>query len=113
MLSLILTFGGLYFSQAIIFVLIIVSIGILIKLLNLNKNEDFYNKIFSSKFKLYSILLILFLLSLIVAIALVYKLTLIFNYNISINLFIIYALVRSLFFIYKRNEIIKTFEKYF
>lgn len=113
MLSLILTFGSLYFSQAIIFVLIILSIGILIKILNLNKNEDFYNNIFSNKYKLYSILIILFLFSLIVAIALVYKLTLILNYNISINIFILYALARSLFFIYKRNEIIKTFEKYF
>ncbi|EDS79332.1 hypothetical protein CPC_A0283 [Clostridium perfringens C str. JGS1495] len=113
MISLILTFCSLHFFQAIIFILIILFIGILIKVLNLNKNKDFYNNIFYNKFKLYSILIILFVLSLISAIAFVYKLTIILNKNISINIFIFFALARFIFFIYKRDKVIKTFEKYF
>ncbi len=113
MFSFILILGALYFVQAIVFILILLFIAMLIKILNLNKNKNFYENIFSSEFELYILLVVLFFLSLVIAIFLIHNLMILFNFNISIYIFIIYGLLRTILFILKKNKVIETIKKYF
>lgn len=111
MISFVLTLGALYIVQAIVFVLILLFIARLIRVLKLNKN--FYNNLFSNEFELYILLVILFFLSLVITIFLVYNSMILLNFNISIYIFIIYGLLRTILFILKKNKVIETIKKHF
>ena len=113
MISFILVSGALYFGQAIIFIFMVLFIAMLLKILKLNKNKEFYNNIFSNEFKLYIVLVVLFLFSLIIAILFIYNLMQLFNFNVSKYIFIIYGLIRISWFIFKKDSVITTIKKYF
>lgn len=113
MFSFVLTLGALYIVQAIVFVLILLFIAMLIKILKLNENKNFYDKVLSNEFELYIVLVILFFLSLVITMFLIYNSMILFNFNISIYIFIIYGLLRTILFILKKNKVIEMLKKHF